>query len=76
MWSNLDKLMSDFIVQFEQALGKVDGDMQKNIPLDNLQLSITLDQQTEPAQIRWNVSVMQGGEELYDIGHHCEMPTK
>ena len=75
MWSKLDKTITDFILEFEQALGNLDPEMKKSIPLDNLQVSISLEQQTQPAQVRWHVSVMKGSEELCDLGHHLEMPT-
>lgn len=74
MWSNLDKTITDFILAFEKALGDLDPEMKDKIPLDNLQVSISLEQQTKPAQVRWHVSVMNGTDEVCDLGHHLEMP--
>ena len=73
MWSNLDKAITDFILGFEQTLGDLDPQLKKSIPLDNLQVSISLDQRSQPGQIRWHVSVMKGTEELCDLGHQLEM---
>lgn len=75
MWSDLDKLITEFIVKFEKQLGQ-DKDLKQNLPLDSLQLNINLDQQTQPAHVSWDVSVAQEGQELFNIGHSCEMPSK
>ena len=40
MWSNFEKPITDFIVEFEQILEKADPSLKKNLPLDNLQVNI------------------------------------
>ena len=75
MWSNFEKPITDFIVEFEQILGKADPSLKKNLPLDNLQVNILLDQRTQPAKVQWHVSVMNGAEELCDLGHSFDVPS-
>lgn len=76
MWSSLDEMITDFIVEFEQKLGSLAPEIEKDIPLDNLQVSISLEQQTQPAQVQWHASIMNGTDELRDLGHHLEMPQE
>ena len=67
MWSDLDKQIAAFIKQLESSLSK-DNDLKDDLPLDNLQVSISLEQQSNPAVVLWNVTVRQGPQKIYNIG--------
>ena len=73
MWSELDKPVIDFIQNFERQLGH-DEDMAGKLPLDNLEMSISLDQRSDPPVVAWNVTVREGASKVYNIG--CTNPER
>ena len=75
MWSEWDKLIAEFAAQIEGKLSK-DGDLKDNLPLDNLQINVNLDQQTNPALLTWNITVRQEEQELFNLAHTYEMQSK
>ena len=73
MWSDLDKQIAAFIKTLETQLSK-DADLKDDLPLDNLQVSISLEQQSNPPIIAWNVTVRQGPQKIFNIG--CTTETE
>lgn len=67
MWSDLDKQITEFIKSIESQLSK-DSDLKDDLPLDSLQMSISLEQQSNPPIISWNITVQQGPQKMYNIG--------
>lgn len=67
MWSELDELVITFIRNFEEQLSRND-DIDATLRLDNLQVSISLDQRSNPPIVSWNVTVRDGKNRIYNIG--------
>ena len=75
MWSDLDKQIVGFITQLEESLSK-DSDLKDNLPLDNVQVSISLENQSNPPIVSWNVTVRQGPQKVFNIGSTTDKESK
>ena len=75
MWSNLDKLTGNFMLKLEQALGEMDPDLKAKLPLDELEVTMDLNQLADPAILNWSISVLEQGVETYSISHSTELPS-
>ena len=73
MWSDLDNVVIDFITALEKQLGQEDG-VEGTLPLDNLQISISLDQQSAPPVVSWTITVREGLQKVYTLG--CTNPEQ
>lgn len=67
MWSDLDKQIIEFVKELEAKLSN-DDDLKDDLPLDNLQTNISLEQQSNPPVVSWNITVQQGLNKIFNVG--------